>query len=230
MDCMWCNHCRARNGRNYVIDGGHRVLASRHRADIEKLPCLVFDTSDVVEEGARFFECEHPEAANVVRGQSSQAMEVVGDPTAVKIHELLVAEGYEAMSHSGLGSMGKVKCIKTLMDCYASNPEAFLSVWPLILEILKANRSMRGWLDLFLCGDGCVTSRHQLDPRRRGGQVDYSHGIAWNPRGNQPGSGSYYARGGYKVWAKGLVDALNHGVRNRLEIIDVDTSKNEETE
>ena len=43
-----------RSGRYYVVDGQHRLMAALKRADIDQLPCLVFESSEMREEAVAF--------------------------------------------------------------------------------------------------------------------------------------------------------------------------------
>lgn len=50
-----------RGGEYWVIDGQHRVLAAHNRADIDKLPCIIFVTDDVKQEARGFPLNDHME-------------------------------------------------------------------------------------------------------------------------------------------------------------------------
>jgi hypothetical protein len=205
-----------RNGAYYVVDGGHRVLASKRRSDITTLPCIVFETSDIKEEAQGFL------ALNTLRKpvtslEKFRALTVVGNESALAVKEILDKDGYVPMSYGGQTNGRYVKCISVLVRLYESNQEIFKKIWPLIVEVT---------------GDSPVKERvieslFYIEKRLVGTQ-DSLLRSPWRERVLRLGTQgildacaracSYHAKGGTSIWADGVVNALNHGVRRRITI------------
>ena len=220
--CLIVGH---RNGLHYVIDGGHRVLAARSRSDIGKLPCIVFETEDVKQEAEGFLN------ANTQRRPMSavekfKALVIVGDTAACKINELL-SEAKYTISASTNGVPRRVKCVRVLMDCYTANPDAFLKVWPLILQVTN-EESISELVVAAIFFLECMARKRDADmtitinPWRKRLTNLGSEGVV----GACKKAAAYYARGGMRVWAKGLQDVLNRGVQHRLDLINDAASRN----
>ena len=77
-----------RDSLYYVIDGQHRVMASRTIKDIKSLPCLVFDTDNLKEE-AMGFVSSNTSRKNMNSIDKYNAMIIGEDPTAILVSKLL---------------------------------------------------------------------------------------------------------------------------------------------
>lgn len=120
------------DGKLYVIDGQHRVLASLKRSDIVELPCLVFKSKGSDQEAHAFFR------ANCTRGNVSpydklRALLAAGDKLSRDAVTLMDEQGYKP-SGSG-GGPNSVKCISTFVAAMRSNPNVLRRVWPLIAKL-----------------------------------------------------------------------------------------------
>jgi hypothetical protein len=147
-----------------------------------------------------------------------KALVIVGDKAACKISELLAASNFEVTAAASASSVRKVKCVKALMDCYTADPDVFLKMWPLILDVTAG-----GFISEMVVGSlfylECVASKQDLT-------ITIS---LWRKRIlalGQEGitkaaqkAAAYFVRGGQRVWARGVQDALNVNVRNRLDLI-----------
>jgi len=196
----------------FVFDGQHRKLAADKRSDITTLPCIVFRTDEISEEADGFIR------ANTVRGAMSgvdrfRAMLVAKDATAVKINELVLGAGYVV---KGTGAAKSVKCVMRLMSSYESEPDVFTDAWPLIVQIHHGqsihDRIVGGmcYLERYLRRlKQTLLKRCYTDSLIRIGHEGLIRSI------NE--ASTFYAIGGEKVWAQGIVRMLNKGRRsNRL--------------
>lgn len=210
-----------RNGKYFAYDGSHRHAAAMQRSDIQKLPCLVFESIGADAEAKGFI------AANTLRKPIDsldryRAHLVAGDPIALKVERLLKDSGYEPARAIGTGR--KIKCLTLLRKMVSENEEMLRRCWPLVLEVADGGpiserlietvvfiegklAKMRGGLDA--AGDSLLKSpwRDRLVRLGPDGVNDATVKAT-----------AYYAKGGARIWSFGVVDALNRGVRNRLSI------------
>lgn len=77
-----------RNGKLFVIDGQHRVVASRDRDDIRELPCIVFETDGSVSE-AKSFIATNTERKHMSIYNKFKALVVAEDENAIYCRDIL---------------------------------------------------------------------------------------------------------------------------------------------
>jgi hypothetical protein len=118
-----------------VIDGQHRKAAADRRADIQTLPCMIFETDDIKEEASGFL------IANTLRKPLSMfdrfnALTLTEDRPAAIAAELVKEAGRTLSQFSGPSS---VTCVQTLM-AYAENDEKTLrSIWPIVTKLCSGH-------------------------------------------------------------------------------------------
>lgn len=200
-----------RNGKAHVVDGQHRVLASLLRPDINMLPCIVFETTGVEHEAKAFLQ------ANTFRkpmksSDQFRALVVAGDPTAIKVHELIRTHG-RGINSSGDSPTG-VRCVAAVMRCAMIDWDVLQRVYPVINQICSGRGiTQQLVLGLWHIERWEVTGKSLTDKR-------------WRDRLNKVGAegletsarklSAYLGQSGEKVWARGMVDALNKGLREDL--------------
>jgi hypothetical protein len=206
-----------REGVYWVIDGQHRVAAARRHAAIRELPCLVFQTADAKTEARGFLD------ANTLRKPITsmdrfKSLIAVDDPAALLVRGLLGEHGYTATNATNPGTR-TVKCVTLLLYWAREDPALLTRTFPLIVEAAGGEVIYERVVDSIL----------YIEQQLSGSDSGVS--LARQPwRGRLVGLGSagileaaakaaaFYARGGRKVWAQGVVEALNRGVRNRLAL------------
>jgi hypothetical protein len=209
-----------RGDRYYVMDGDHRVLGARRRDDIDKLPCMVFETTDVKEEAAGFLR------ANTFRKpvtalEKFRAEIAVGDPTAIFVEELLQGSGYEVSPYFGGSSSGRLlRCVAALKMHASRDRDVLVKCWPLIVELSNGAPIHERVLSSVVYAESRV---HHTSGKKASLLV-----APWKERVLKLGSAgvveasakamAFYSTGGPKVWATGLVEALNKGAQNRLTL------------
>lgn len=120
-----------RNGMLWVIDGQHRLAAAMRRADIDRLPVLVFKSQSAEHEARAFLR------ANCIRGavrpfDKLRASLVASDQIAIDACELMDAEGYEPEANHGSNT---VCCISAFLGALKSSRGVLERVWPLIADL-----------------------------------------------------------------------------------------------
>jgi hypothetical protein len=84
-----------RNGKFFVMDGGHRVRAAKTlNGSIPKLPCMVYKTASVTEESKTFLGMQKYRT-NVSAYDNHKAGVVAKDPADVRAKEIAAAGAYE---------------------------------------------------------------------------------------------------------------------------------------
>ena len=208
-----------RTGTFYVIDGQHRVLAARRRADIEQLPCIVFETTSAVVEAKGFLQ-SNTQRKPITGVDRFRALVVTNDPSALLVKRLCDQVGREVKTSP---TPNAVRCVTVMLRQASSDPTTLERLWP-ILHALMEGRSMSERLVDALC---------YIEPRMPDGESLLDR--KWRERLMRVGANAmlegsskaaaFYARGGSKVWATGVVQALNFNHRIRLKLEGDDDEK-----
>lgn len=196
-----------RGGIYFVIDGQHRAIAARFRSDIIDLPCIVFNTLDKEEEAAGFLN------ANTFRRpirsiDSYKAKLVAKDESAEFVDNILKKYGIvvkkDVTTPKSLHAIGA--CFRMEKESRADFERTVCLVSELcenspIHEILFAG--------MFYLVRNLDTDIEDKRLRRRilligSDQLEKAAKKA----------AAYYVSGGPRVWALGMRDELNKGLRN----------------
>jgi ParB-like chromosome segregation protein Spo0J len=200
-----------RGGDYWVIDGQHRALAAKRRSDIESLPCVVFDTADVREEARGFIDLNTGRKP-VTAVAKQKALVAAGDDIAVFIQQECDALGIE-IKRTAVHAR-QIKCVGWCNRRAADNKDVFRKVLAMGAELSQqdnmpiAERVLEGlWLLNARCGKGLADERLANRLRAKGARVllDAANRAA-----------AYYASGGGKVWAEGMLAELNKGLQNKF--------------
>lgn len=198
--------------RFYVVDGQHRVLAALKRADIERMPCLVFETDSAKEEAAGFYD------ANTGRRlptslEKWKAQLMRGDATTLFVDALIRQAGRVA---SNVASPAAVRCLTAMLRAADTDREMLGRMWPLIAEVCNGQslheRVFEGlmWLEARLPEGQSLTEKRW---RERVTRVGFAGLLDSAQR-----AATFYARGGPKVWGMGMLEALNKGCRIHIAL------------
>lgn len=196
----------------YVVDGQHRVMAALKRADIERMPCLVFETDSAKEEAAGFYD------ANTGRRMPTslekwKAQLLRGDRAVTYVDALIRQAGRVAANAAGPGT---VRCLTSILRAAEADREALNRMWPLVAEVCEGHalheRVFEGlmWLESKMPDGQSLTSKRWRERVTRAGfagLLDAAQRAA-----------TFYARGGPKVWGLGMLEALNKGCRIHIAL------------
>lgn len=122
-----------RDGRFYVIDGGHRVAAAMRRSSVDLMDCLVIDSTGPQMEAELFVKCNTMRKP-VTAIEKFNAKVMYGDPVATTVAKLVEQSGRKVdrnQSHLHIGCIGKVE------EYVRQHGEAFVELWPLIVELMQ---------------------------------------------------------------------------------------------
>jgi len=203
-----------RDGSLFVIDGQHRVMAARRRHDIKDLPCLVFQTADVQQEATGFLN------ANTMRKPITsvdkfKALAVTNDSVALAAQSLIASSGREISMSAGANT---VRCISVIQWWIRNDKETIERVWPLIVEICEGHVFNEKLVDGLCYLESRMPVGQSICDREFRGRftkAGYSRLLEGANRG-----ASFFARGGAKSWALGMVEETNKKCRNKIELLE----------
>ena len=203
---------RRKNGKHYVVEGGHRLGAAKMRSDIDAVPCLVFGGKEVKDEAIAFLDTNRCRKMVTVF-ESFRALLEAGDKHALEIKGMVDKAGYRLVPGGATGKT--IGCTGLLINLMRDFREEFLASWPLIVAVHQnepmRERTLSGLVYLWKATDGKIAI-----PRYR------SKLIALGSQGLDDAAAkaaAFYTRGGAKVYAKGIAEAVNKGMRDENRIV-----------
>jgi hypothetical protein len=201
-----------RKGNLYVIDGQHRLMAARKRSDISELPCVVFKTQERKEEAKGFLTAQ-TKRRPITSVEKFRALLTIEDKPTALVNTLLQSVG----KYPGSGnSTDSVKCVGVLTDFAQSDPDLLVETWPLIVELTGAEPINKRLVAAIMYISKHIPEGMKLTDKTwknrllKVGFTDVMSGI------NR--ASAFYEKGGPKVWATGVVETMNKGLRNKLEL------------
>jgi len=200
-----------RNNKYWAIDGQHRVIAAKKRSDIKELPCIVFKSSNQVEE-ARGFVASNSNRKPVMAIDKFRALLVAKDENALFVKETL-DKAKISVSKRAIKTH-EVKCVALLQTLAASNRDNF------VITINFASRFCNGFVpisDRILKGlsyidlhvDNGLKNKRLTDrlniigPIKIVAQIDKAV--------------NYMGKTGARVFARGILDGANIGLAEKYK-------------
>lgn len=198
------------DGTHFVFDGQHRVMAARKRSDIMTLDCLVFEVDELHDEADGFLK-SNTLRKPVTMMAKFKALIVCDDKHAVAVSRLLEALGLIVDKQSKPGSFN---ALAWAVKAHARDAKTFESTLRLATQLAAGKHYVhesicRGLFHLDIKYDALSNQKFV----RRVLQVGYQEIFEGIHR-----AVAYYKKGGDKVWAQGILDTVNHGLRNRFYI------------
>lgn len=201
-----------RDGKYWVIDGQHRVMAALSRSDVDTLPCIVFKTRGAKDEAGAFLELNSARSP-VTALQKFKAMLVAGDARAIGVDSVLKEHGI------------------TL----TTNPVRYKSTKAVAFFLTRANdlHELRFFVEAIseICAESIISGRlleglwylhFHVDTDTEVGIKDEAllkRICRVGPKALDIAARDaalYFDTAGGKVWAKGMLDAINKGLRNKF--------------
>ncbi len=198
-----------RSGEYWVIDGQHRALAAKRRADIDLLPCIVFETERVEQEAKGFLDANtgRKPVSSIDKFRASIA---AGDQNARHVDSVFKELGITTRSTTA-GPM-QIKSVAWAMRRSAENREAFESVMRLAAEMCTECPLHEIFLDgLHYIHTHSIAGLENKRLRDRIIKIGAPMLVESAKR-----AASYFARGGAKVWADGMLAEINKGLRDKI--------------
>lgn len=198
------------DGSHFVFDGQHRVMAARKRIDITTLDCLVFEVDELQDEADGFLK------SNTLRKPVSmmakfKALIVCNDANAVAVSRLLESLDMTVDKNQKPNSFN---ALAWAVKAHAKDKKAF----ELTMRVVRNIAADKHYVHESICrGLFLLATKYDAlgDAKfvRRLNQVGYQELYDGIYRAAQ-----YYKKGGDKVWSQGILDTINHGLRNRFYI------------
>lgn len=201
-----------RDGKRYVVDGQHRVCAAMRRSDIRSLPCIVFQSAGVMQEASAFLVTQ-TKRKPVTAVEKFRALVAIGDQEALLVDDLVRKAG-RTMDKTAKPTT--VNCAGALLHLAAKNAEELDRVWPLVVTLFERKKMFAELIRALV----------YIEARMPKG-ASIADGV-WGARVLRVGaddllraarkSAAIYGNAADKPWAMGILDAINKGCRNRLEL------------
>lgn len=204
-----------RDGRYWVIDGQHRLLAAMQRTDISLLPCVVFATHDLQPEAAGFV------SANTMRGpvrmmEHFRASILAQDPHCLALLALCKQYGAKIpTTANGVGNSepGEISCMGLLSRIFADNPDVAERSFALCVDLAMRESLpvsfilLAGIRDLDRLIPGCLSDGRFCERIYRAGATAL---IAAAKKYS-----ALMGRGGAKTYALGMLGEINKGLHRK---------------
>lgn len=201
-----------RDSRLYVVDGQHRLLAARRRSDIKEVPCIIFSTNDVRQEAFGFLRA-NTNRKPITSVEKFKALIMTGDPHAILVNELISQAGRHPSNSTGANT---VRCLSLLLSSAKNNKDVLIRIWPLATQLTEGQVLHEKLLSGLLFLEERMPAEESLnDTKWRRRLIDI--GPEKLKEGAEKAS-AFYARGGARVWAAGIMELLNKGLRNKLVV------------
>lgn len=203
---------RRKDGTLWVFDAQHRVLGAWRRDDIVELPCIIHDVNSQSEEALLFIQ------SNTLRKpltsiDKHKAFVKAGDPVAAVVADLArIAQ----RRIGGDSSPTSIRCV-SLIRLWIERDEALVRrMWPLIVRVC-ADRAMPErvidtlfYIESRIYPDRTLTEK-TLSARLTARTVDGVNQDAAN-------AAALYKKGGAGVWAVGVLETLNKGIKKESRL------------
>lgn len=196
----------------YVIDGQHRVAAAMKRSDVDLLPCIVFQCASQIDEAVGFLST-NTNRKPLSTLQRMSAMVMSNDENAAYAENLAARAGRVFSSNSGPAS---IRCAGAMLKVVKDNKETVTALWPTLTKLMEGHpfhdRILFGlvWLETRI-GDRSLTEKEIQSRLLKIGYVQLLDSIQR--------AVTFYNKGGSRIFAIGILEALNKGCRNRLSIV-----------
>lgn len=202
---------RRADHRYVVVDGQHRVLAAWRRSDIRKLPCLVFESEDIVDEAQCFID-SNTKRKPVTAHSKFRARLVAGDISAHQIQSVFDEAGLELVQYGNAPMT--ITCIATCERIARLDHEGFRRVIKFAATLAKADGTN--------VSDTLLSGLYYLD-KNLNDDLESAFiktrilSVGAVALADAARKMSYrVGSGGSKVWAEGMLEIVNRSQRRKL--------------
>ena len=199
-------------GAFFVFDGGNRLEAARRRSDVAELPCVVFKLNNKMAEAMAFWRCNCNRGA-VTSYHKMRALLVSGDQVSRDVLALLVEQGFKPVAAGNHGP-NTVGCLAGFTSAFRSNRELLSVMWPIIAELHRGlplnDRAFKAIMFAAQWGTADLSGPMWRKRIIAIGFADMKQSI--------DRAAALYATGGPRIWALGLIERLNKGLRSTQRI------------
>ena len=199
-----------RDGGFFILDGQMRWSAAQRREDISQLPCMVYESSGQKGEAGAFL-ISNSERQPLRSSERFKGLMVEGNAEAHLVAALLAEAHRSAAGDSSPTSAG---CLSMLLRHAAAQPEVLKKVWPTLTEICDGQILHSRLVDALVYIEARMPEGQSLSKakwRSRLLQIGFDDLVAAVNR-----AGAYHGKGGSRVWADGVLGAMNKRLHNPL--------------
>lgn len=193
-----------RNGKLYVVDGQHRFTGALRRADVPKVPCIVFDSDGIAAEAQTFLDAQVLRKA-VTAVDKFKAQLVTRDPIALRVQALIDQSG-RTIAHGGSGP-GTIACVALIYRLCQRTPETIERLWPVIVQICRGHQIQERIVDALVFIEERAPEGVSLTDKKWTLRLVNIGPEMLLRKCNE--AAAFYAAGGAKVWASGVLQVLN---------------------
>jgi len=202
-----------RGGEFWVIDGQHRVLSAKRRSDITYLPCVIFKTEAIKQEAIAFLDLNTGRKPVSSIGKF-KAMIAAGDEAACNVKRIFSDLGVEAKATAN--HPNEIKSVAWAVKRAGENLKRFETVMRTAVDIGKDITLQERLLDGLWYIDEHVSCG--IDDKKLYDRLRTIGGKKLIEGANK--ASAYFVRGGAKVWATGMIEEINKGLRNKYVLRD----------
>lgn len=200
-----------RDGEYWVVDGQHRKLAADRRSDIYTLPCMVFQT-DGVKQDAQAFLDTNTNRRNVTALAKFKARLATGDELAQAVQMIIAQSGLRLATASK--EAGDFKAIALALSIAERDQDGLRHVLQLSGEMAFDERAPVH--QRIVQGLYYIHRHFDLRTQRLRERIK-AIGLEALLRGADKAA-AYYGAAGEKIIADGMLQVINHGLRNRFDV------------
>ncbi len=213
--CIPLSVARRPDGTYWVFDGQHRKLAADKRADVQTLPCMVYEMNDRLQEALMFLKI-NTFRTSMHSVDKMNAELIAKDPIALAVRAMVESCGYTiaASDGSNSGHMLTVKCVSALKAAVRANDKAANVAWLLSTDLFSGKPVTE---DIY---SGLFAVECHLMRRSAGSLLDPHNREALSRLTLKELTGSIneaktFMGGGSKSSGEGIIRLLNRGRRTR---------------
>ena len=202
-----------RNDQYWVIDGQHRLYGALRRSDIADLPCVLFESSGIEGEASGFL-LSNTNRKPITAVQKQKALVTCKDEIACFVQDTIDKLGLKIAEAAH--NQGQIKCVSSCIRRATEDRSAFVKALSLCATLCKKDgipipeRVLDGlWYLERKLPKGISDERFASRAIDKGAKLLLQAAIR---------SQSMYVRGGAKVWAAGILEEMNKGLRIKFAL------------
>ena len=197
------------DGKWFVFDGQHRVLAAKKRADVVTLPCMVYECHSVQQEAAGFL-ISNDQRKPVTAIGKFKCLVMAEDAVAVHVRDSIAKHGLEIKKTAT--KPGQIKCIKRCQTMCAADQGAFDKAIAIAVDLCRDSGPIQD--DLLQALFACHRRYQLLDDKRFVKRLfDVGPDVIQDCIRKTYG---YRGKGGDQTLREGLLLAVNKGLRQKF--------------